>query len=62
MNPTAGGRAIAWNHDGQMIAIADYEGVLTIWSKQGTLISEGFAILIKLKSSPTEYEQMTSNF
>ncbi|MFK7946155.1 MAG: WD40 repeat domain-containing protein [Saprospiraceae bacterium] len=38
LNPTAGSRAIAWNHDGQMIAIADYEGVLTIWSKQGTLL------------------------
>jgi len=30
-----GGRAIAWNYNGELIAIADYEGVLTIWTKEG---------------------------
>src|SRR5690606_7311528 len=28
-----GGRSIAWNFNGELIAIADYEGVLTIWTK-----------------------------
>ena len=40
LHPTAAGRAIAWNHDGEMIAVADYECVLTIWSKQGHLLQK----------------------
>ena len=32
-----GSRSIAWNFNGELIAIADYEGVLTIWTKDGQL-------------------------
>ncbi|WP_164674980.1 WD40 repeat domain-containing protein [Anditalea andensis] len=33
-----GGRAIAWNSTGDLLAYADYEGEITIWNKEGELI------------------------
>lgn len=30
-----GGRAIAWNHNGELLAIADYDGKVSIWTKNG---------------------------
>ena len=31
-------RAIAWNHTGELVAIADHEGRVTIWTAQGNLL------------------------
>ncbi len=33
-----GGRAMAWNSKGDLLAYADYEGEITIWNKEGELI------------------------
>lgn len=33
-----GSRAIAWNYTGDMLANADHEGEITIWSREGKLI------------------------
>lgn len=44
-----GGRSIAWNHNGRLIAIADYEGRLSLWNNKGKLLK-----LIK-KESTTSY-------
>ncbi len=33
-----GSRSIAWNYSGDLIANADYEGEITIWTKNGELI------------------------
>ncbi len=35
---TVGSRAVAWNNNGQLIAFGDYDGVLQIRSKDGTLL------------------------
>lgn len=32
-------RSIAWNFNGELVAIANYEGVLTIWTKGKQLIN-----------------------
>jgi len=34
-----GSRAIAWNHNGKLIALADFEGILTVWNTNGELIN-----------------------
>lgn len=31
-------RAVAWNHEGTLVAVADYEGVITVWDIQGQLV------------------------
>lgn len=33
-----GSRSIAWNHTGDLLANADYQGEITIWTKDGELI------------------------
>lgn len=38
LQETTGSRSIAWNYDGTLLAIGDYEGSLQIWSKEGKLI------------------------
>jgi WD40 repeat protein len=35
---TTGSRAVAWNHNGELLAVADYDGTLKIWNKKGKLI------------------------
>ena len=35
---TGGSRAVAWNNNGQLIAFGDYQGVLQIRSKDGSLL------------------------
>lgn len=37
---TVGTRAIAWNHDGSLIACADYEGSITVWSPNGNILTQ----------------------
>ena len=32
-----GGRSIAWDHRGERLVIADYEGLMSIWERNGTL-------------------------
>lgn len=34
----SGSRAMAWNFSGELLANADYEGVITIWNRYGELI------------------------
>ncbi|MEL7123081.1 MAG: hypothetical protein AAFO07_26765 [Bacteroidota bacterium] len=36
--PDLGGRAIAWNHTGEYIAVADYEEKISVWDINGKLI------------------------
>lgn len=35
---SSGTRAIAWNYKGDLLANADYEGVITLWNQSGELI------------------------
>jgi WD40 repeat protein len=35
---TKGTRALDWNHDGEMLAVGDYEKTLLVWSKEGRLL------------------------
>ena len=37
--PELSGRAIAWNCDGELIAFADYEGRLSVWTREGRLVN-----------------------
>ena len=38
LQQTTGSRALAWNHDGSMLATGDYNGLLYIWTKEGKLL------------------------
>lgn len=38
LNETTGSRSLAWNYNGQLLAIGDYEGSLLIFSKEGILL------------------------
>ena len=35
---STGSRALAWNYNGDLLAIGDYEGALQIWNKEGKLL------------------------
>lgn len=35
---TNGTRAIDWNYNGELIALADYEGIITLWNQKGELL------------------------
>ncbi len=35
-----GARAIGWNHSGELLAVGDYEGYLTIFNKEGKLLKK----------------------
>lgn len=37
---TGGSRAMGWNHDGTLLAVADMEESIKIWNKDGVLITE----------------------
>jgi WD40 repeat protein len=37
LNASGGSRALDWNHTGQLLAVADLEGVIQIWHKDGSL-------------------------
>jgi WD40 repeat protein len=38
LGKTGGSRAIGWNYNGEMLAVADLNGVVSVWSKTGQLL------------------------